>query len=192
MGRLDIATRWRTTLGHWLDRSQLRGALPAAGRVLDIGCGGACRVPEGPTPYGIEISKALASRAAPAFEARGGAVVNASAIDGLEQFAGQFFSGIMMRSFLEHESQPRSLLESAFRSLAPGGVVFVRVPNFGGINRRVVGREWCGFRFPDHVNYFTGASLRRLAERTGFGYRRLNWLSPFDDNLIAVLNKSAA
>jgi len=42
---------------------------------------------------------------------------------------------------------------------------------------------------PDHVNYFTGRSLRRLAESTGFTYRRINWLSPFDDNIIAILTR---
>lgn len=46
-----------------------------------------------------------------------------------------------------------------------------------------------GFRFPDHVNYFTSRSLRSLAESVGYAYSRTNWLSAFDDNIIAVLKK---
>jgi hypothetical protein len=52
-----------------------------------------------------------------------------------------------------------------------------------------MGAKWCGFRFPDHVNYFSGRSLRALAESVGFRYVRTNWLSPFDDNIIAVLKR---
>lgn len=75
VGWLDKATRWRTALGHVADRRGSKRTLGADGCVLDVGCGGACRVPQGPTPFGIEISRALALQAAPAFEARGGRVI---------------------------------------------------------------------------------------------------------------------
>jgi len=188
-GRLDVVTRWRTRIGRWLDRTQIKRSLPVSGRVLDIGCGRSCRIPSGLTPFGVEVSKALADAAIPAFEARGGSVVNAPALVALRGFRDEFFSAILMRSYLEHESQPHEVLEEAFRCLTPGGKVFVRVPNFASLNRLAMGRAWCGFRFPDHVNYFSGASLRRLSVRVGFRYYRLNWLSPLDDNLIVILTK---
>ncbi|MGI9404278.1 MAG: methyltransferase domain-containing protein [Hyphomicrobium sp.] len=89
-----------------------------------------------------------------------------------------------MRSYLEHEAQPRLVLKETRRTLKTGDIVYVRVPNYGSLNRRVMGNKWCGFRFPDHVNYFTSKHLKRLAASCGFTYRRINWLSPFDDNLI--------
>jgi SAM-dependent methyltransferase len=188
---IDTATRWRTLLGKWLDEHRRRRALGLSGNVLDIGCGAGCRVPEGPTPFGIEISDALAKRASPAFESRGGRVVHAPATEGLDAFEDEFFSAILMRSYLEHERQPRLVLEKAFRRLAPGGTVYVRVPDFGSLNRRVMGTRWCGWRFPDHVNYFTGGSLRALAGSVGLEYARTNWLSAFDDNIIAILRRPA-
>lgn len=188
---LDTATRWRMTLGKWLDEQLRRRALGPTGNVLDIGCGRGCRVPAGPTPFGIEISEALAKRASPAFERRKGRVVNAPAVEGLDAFEDQFFSAILMRSYLEHERQPRLVLERAFRHLAPGGTIYVRVPDFGSLNRRVMGARWCGWRFPDHVNYFTSDSLRALAQSIGFTYSRTNWLSIFDDNIIAILKRPA-
>lgn len=189
LGRLAAATRWRMKLGVAQDRLRRDRVLAVSGNVLDIGCGGGCRVPPGPTPFGIEVSRALAEHARPEFEARGGFVVNAAAVDGLDKFGDAFFSGILMRSYLEHESQPRLALEKAFAKLKHGGRIYVRVPDFGGLNRRIVGAKWCGFRFPDHVNYFSGTSLRQLTEQIGFRYRRLNRFSLFDDNLIVELTK---
>ena len=52
-----------------------------------------------------------------------------------------------------------------------------------------MGAEWCGFRFPDHVNYFTPTSLKALATSIGYEFRWMNRLSLFDDNLIVELKK---
>jgi len=186
--KLDAATRWRMKLGHWIDNLR-RSKWLRSGNVLDIGCGGGCRIGPGPTPFGIEVSKALADKAKPLFAERGGDVIHAPALDGLDAFDQDFFSAILMRSYLEHESSPRAVLEKAFVRLKHGGSVYLRVPDFGSINRRIAGANWCGFRFPDHVNYFSGRSLRQLAESVGFRYRRINWLSLFDDNLIVELRK---
>ena len=55
------------------------------------------------------------------------------------------------------------------QKLRPGGIAVIKVPNFGSVNRMVRGRKWCGIRLPDHVNYFTRASLTALAKHAGFG-----------------------
>ncbi|MGE3702400.1 MAG: class I SAM-dependent methyltransferase [Hyphomicrobiaceae bacterium] len=187
LGRISTVLRWRLWLGDFfklfVPQKRFTGA------VLDIGCGGGCRIPEGPTPYGIEISQALATTAAPAFAARGGSVIHGPALDGLRAFPPGHFTAIFMRSYLEHEAMPRRVLAKCYDLLTPGGIIYVRVPNFGGINRRIMGRRWCGFRFPDHVNYFDEASLKRLSRSVGFSYRRTNGWSPLDDNLIVMLCK---
>lgn len=190
-GWFDAVTRWRTRLGHWADNRAQANALAKTGRVLDIGCGGDCRVPTGPTPYGIEISASLAAAASIAFAARGGTVIHATAVDGLDHFPDGYFSAILMRSYLEHESEARAVLAKAFQKLEIGGTVAVRVPDYGSVNRRVMGSRWCGFRFPDHVNYFTQSTLKALVVNAGFQFYRTNWLSIFDDNIIAVLTKVA-
>ncbi|MFM1815343.1 MAG: hypothetical protein RLZ98_2038 [Pseudomonadota bacterium] len=153
-GAIDQTTRWRLGVGKWLDKNWEKSVLPSTGNVLDIGSGGACRIPPGPTPYGIEISEALASAAAPEFEARGGSVFHGPAVAGLQALAGIEFDAIMMRSYLEHESQPRLVLERAHKLLRDGGKILVRVPNFDSPNRLLMGRNWCGFRFPDTSTIF--------------------------------------
>ena len=188
-GRFDILTRWRLGLGKLIDNFGQNRAIAKTGNVLDVGSGGSCRIPEGPRPFGIEISQELARQGRAAFEARGGELYEGPATEGLEAFEGVQFDAILMRSYLEHEKSPREVLEKSFLRLKPGGQIYLRLPNYNTPNRFVMGRRWCGFRFPDHVNYFTERSLRRLAEDIGFRYRRMNRLSLFDDNLIVILVK---
>ena len=62
------------------------------------------------------------------------------------------------------------------------------MPNFGSVNRRVSGSQWCGFRYPDHVNYFTPQSLRTMAADCGLSLRLINpLLFVFNDNINAML-----
>ncbi len=105
-------------------------------------------------------------------------------------FPKDYFESVLMHSFLEHEEKPGELLEGVYRILKPGGHAYVRVPNYGSVNRMVTGRKWCGFRYPDHVNYFTVGSLKKLAEATGYRFKLLNKLNiAFDDNVKALLIK---
>jgi hypothetical protein len=79
------------------------------------------------------------------------------------------------------------------RVLAPGGSIYVRVPNYGSLNRRMLGAKWCGFRYPDHVNYFTTTSLGAMAGDCGLKLKLLNPIRlPLDDNINAVLSSEAA
>jgi 2-polyprenyl-3-methyl-5-hydroxy-6-metoxy-1,4-benzoquinol methylase len=189
LARFDALTRFRLKFGKLIDRARHARAIGAGGRVLEIGCGGSTRIPEGPTPYGIEISEGLSRKAQPIFEARGGAVYHEPATTGIERFDENFFDSILMRSYLEHEAQPRLIFERAFKRLKPGGTILLRSPNYNSANRYIMGSEWCGFRFPDHVNYFTPRTLKALATSIGYEFRSINWMSVFDDNLIAELRK---
>lgn len=160
LARLDALTRFRLKLGKIIDRALHARAVPASGQVLEIGCGGGTRIPDGPIPYGIEISEGLSRQARPVFEARSGALYHEPATTGIGRFPEAFLDSIIMRSYLEHEAQPRLILERAFTRLKPGGTILLRSPNYNSANRFIMGAAWCGFRFPDHVNYFTPHSTR--------------------------------
>lgn len=191
--KLDYATRARLKVGKYLETVRTRRVFAGgSGRVLDVGCGNIVKVPDGFEPYGIEISDGLYAEALPLFHARGGDVFHGPAVEGLASYDDDFFSGIVMRSYLEHEVQPRKVLEEAFRVLEPGGAIQVKVPNYGCLSRSVLGVNWCGFRFPDHVNYFTNETLGKLARSIGYEYRLQNLVAAFDDNIFAVLRKPDA
>lgn len=186
-----LARRIRNGLNMYRDKSKLFGRWFGDGHVLDIGCGDTPRIPPPMTPYGIEISTRLHKAADAMMRARGGFCLHGAGAEAIWKFDREMFDGIIMNSYLEHESRPLEVLKGAHRALKPSGAVFVRVPNFGSLNRRLIGRNWCGFRHPDHVNYFTLQSLRDMAARAGFSTRLVNRISlPVDDNISVLLRKS--
>lgn len=186
---LDEKTRWRLHMARDDEWAYITDKL-SSGNVLDVGCGQASRVPPQFVPFGIEIEKVSAELAHAEMSAKGGKVIHAPALEGLSQFDANMFDGIIMRSYLEHEAQPREVLEESLRVLKPGGVIYVKVPNFGTLNRMVRGRDWCGFRFPDHLNYFTISSLKAMALQTGYQFELRNKLTQItNDNMHCFLTK---
>ena len=148
------------------------------GSIVDVGCAGGHTLAEFPPafiPYGIEISHELSEIASAKFAPRGGRVIQSDALTGLRQLARGAFSGVIMTSFLEHEVNPRATLLTAKRVLRHGGRLILKVPNFASWNRHLRRGGWCGFRFPDHVNYFTPALLERLLHETGYRILRFRW-----------------
>lgn len=189
---LDGATRWRAGI-YSPDVGGRLKRMFEPGPVLDVGCGSGKKVPEPFIPFGVEISEELCRQADAHMQARGGRAVHAPAVEGVKAFPERYFTGILLRSFLEHEAQPQALLAECARVLAPQGTIYVRVPNYGSLNRRVLGGKWCGFRYPDHVNYFTVSSLAAMAGSHGLELRLLNPIRlPLDDNINAVLRRRSS
>ncbi|WP_299831766.1 class I SAM-dependent methyltransferase [uncultured Roseobacter sp.] len=161
------------------------------GHVLDIGCGLGARVRPPMTPYGIELSKALHAHADAYMRSHGGFCAHGAGAEAIWEFDERQFDGIIMNSYLEHETEAMAVLKGAHRALKNDGAVYVRVPNFGSLNRRVIGANWCGFRYPDHVNYFTLATLTDIARRAGFTTQLVNRIAlPVDDNITVLLHKA--
>lgn len=162
-----------------------------SGETVDVGCGDGVlweRLPVEVVPVGIELSPVLAAQARLRLRDRPGRLIEADALGGLRQLPERSMNGAMAISFLEHEIRPVEVLREIRRTLRPGGALLVKVPNFACWNRQVRGAHWCGFRFPDHVNYFTPRSLRGLLEASGFAlvrFRRRDRL-PTSDNMWCV------
>ena len=172
-------------------------------RLLDLGCGdgqllGLVMARLAPDrrarcqPHGVEISNELARQAQVALSAQGGHCVHAPALQGLASCEAGYFDLIVLSSFLEHEIQPLALLREVSRTLRPGGQVLIKVPNYACWNRWLRGRRWCGYRWPDHVNYFTPATLAAAGKVSGLSVARLNLSDrfPLSDSLYAVLRKA--
>ncbi|MGH9554597.1 MAG: class I SAM-dependent methyltransferase [Terriglobales bacterium] len=164
------------------------------GRILDVGCGDGsalARLPVAYVPFGIEVSKELHRLADEKFSSRGGRAVRADALSGMRGLADSSFDGVVMMSYLEHEPKPRQALELAARLLKPGARLIVKVPNHACWNRRVRGARWCGFRSPEHVNYFTPYLLRRLVTECGFRVLPFGFFDhlPTSDNMWLVAEK---
>lgn len=188
-------TRWRLHIPKAKFHEILSMRAPP-GNVVDLGCGdggqfeGLSRTHK---PFGIEILPKLSEAANSKFSLRGGYTVTAPCIEGLKQFPDHFFTGAMLRSYLEHELNPLAVLQELHRTLQPGGVALIKVPNYASLNRRIMGRRWGGFRQPDHLNYFIPKTLRMMAERAGFEcITNPIWYIPTNDNMRALLRKNMA
>jgi 2-polyprenyl-3-methyl-5-hydroxy-6-metoxy-1,4-benzoquinol methylase len=185
-----LVRRVRNSLGMYRNKTQSYRRWFNDGYVLDIGCGSGGRITPPMTPFGIELSTSLQKTSDEVMRARGGYCLFGAGAEAIQKFEPEMFDGIIMFSYLEHESQVMDVLKGAYSVLKPSGAVFIRVPNYGSLNRRAIGSNWCGFRYPDHVNYFTLQSLRDVAARAGFTTILVNWITlAVDDNISVLLRK---
>jgi len=155
---------------------ELLAAMGAKGRVLMVGCGDGIELEVardlGWSPEGYDVDPATTAAVA----ARVGVPVHSGVFPELALEPG--FDAVFMDQVLEHLKQPVDYLRKAFELLAPGGLLYVAVPNIGSISNRLksaVGRAGLRrrkrgkhYNTKHHIYYFHPAGLRRLLEREGF------------------------
>ncbi|MGE0481759.1 MAG: class I SAM-dependent methyltransferase [Phycisphaerae bacterium] len=139
-----------------------------AGRMLDVGCGDgrllALAARRGFDVVGVESSASMVTRALrrlPPTAVRRGRLLET-------QFAPGSFDLVVSVSYLEHEPRPLQIARRMHELLRPGGICVHKVPNYGSWLRRILGRRWSGYRWPQHLQYFTPATLRHLLSTCGF------------------------
>jgi len=161
---------------HWLRKlsgrtkgtlflRELTRRVPEGSTVLDIGCGAGAFLSTARRHYhctGIEISSHLAE--------------HARALE-VEVLVGDFctypfgerrFDAVAMVSLLEHLHDPRLALRQCHALLNPGGMLMLKTVNHGGLNRRLMGARWSGYRPPDHLVYFEPDNLAATLRELGF------------------------
>ena len=73
---------------------------------------------------------------------------------------------ITLYHVLEHVTDPVTCLRQIKRLAKPGALVVVEVPNVGGLEAKLKGRDWQYYKV-DHVNYFRHSDLLQTAEQAG-------------------------
>jgi 2-polyprenyl-3-methyl-5-hydroxy-6-metoxy-1,4-benzoquinol methylase len=134
------------------------------GAVLDVGCSSGAflyqlnrRFPRCYDVLGTDASGAPLDYA----ESRGVPVVRGDFL--AQTFAPKEFEAVTFWAVLEHLPEPKRFLEKAWSILKPGGLCFVLVPNVNSLASRLLGPRY-RYIYPQHVNYFTSETLRRLVE----------------------------
>ena len=77
------------------------------------------------------------------------------------------YDAVTFRHSLEHTNQPVDDLRRARSALAPGGLVLVTVPNFGGWQARRLRSLWFHLDLPRHRVHFTAPTLERALTGAG-------------------------
>jgi SAM-dependent methyltransferase len=151
-----------------LDRLSQTTGFPRTGTVLDVGCGAGATLRGfsefGWRTFGLEIDNRDLPllREIPGFET----LYTCRAGDVPRQF-----DAITMVHSLEHFPEPVEILMDLRSKLAPGGRLFVQVPNAAANAMDLV--------VADHMSHFTPATLSRLAVRAGYEVETVStlWIS---------------
>jgi len=151
------------------------------GSLLDVGCGAGAflraAAARGWQAAGTDIVLSDGARAPGARLWPG----RLAAID----FGGARFEAARFHHVLEHTENPLAELTRVRQLLAPGGVLYVSVPNLAGVGPRLKSwqsrlglkrNRWRHYAALHHLWYFTPATLARLVERAGFEVR--HWETP--------------
>ena len=173
METVEIDEMYRLENHHWwfvgkrlLVDALLAGVLRPGSRVLDVGCGTGAMLAH----LGARARTVGADRSVRALEycrRRGlGTLVRADG-DRLP-FAPRTFDVVLLLDALEHFADEGSLLASVHGVVRPGGTVLVSVPAYQFL--------WSAHdESLHHVRRYTGATLRRALEQSGFVVRRLTY-----------------
>ena len=135
-----------------------------SGAVLDVGCSSGAflfqlnqRFPGCYQGLGTDVSGPPLDYA----EKRGVAVARGNFLE--QDFGEGEFEAVTFWAVLEHLLEPGQFLAKAHSVLKPEGLCFVLVPNLKSLAARMLGARY-RYVYPQHLNYFTKATLRRLVE----------------------------
>ncbi|MEI6780877.1 MAG: class I SAM-dependent methyltransferase [Verrucomicrobiota bacterium] len=134
------------------------------GSVLDVGCSSGAflfqlnqRFPGGYEVLGTDVSGPPLDYA----ESRGVAVVRGNFLE--QEFGGRKFDAVTFWAVLEHLAAPQEFLAQAWSVLKPEGLCIVLVPNMKSLASQALGARY-RYLYPQHLNYFTPATLTKLGE----------------------------
>lgn len=135
-------------------------------RLFDCGCGAGYFLEEarsrGWEVYGSEYS----SYALELTRAKGLEVVEAPIA--YETYPPDYFDVVTAFEVFEHLRAPLGEATIVAHILRPGGLLYCTTPNFNSLSRRLLGSRWSLIEYPEHLSYFTPATLRSWLERVGF------------------------
>lgn len=158
----------------------LETLLPARGRILDFGSGPGYFVERaqqrGWDGHGVDMGEWCRIAA----ERRGVPNVHIGRLEDMG-FPDEHFDAIYAKAVLEHLPRPQQQLRQMYNLLRPNGVLFVAVPNYNCLSILLRRDDFVLNTPPQHVNYFTPKTLRRLLEQCDFAqvqtgsYGGLKW-----------------
>jgi SAM-dependent methyltransferase len=148
-----------------LDGDMAFNAEAGSGRLLELGCNEGRNLVlyrrNGFKPEGTEVNTRAAEVAR-----RRGFMVYESDLESLRPSLP--FDRVVLANVLEHALDPRAMLVDVKRVLAPGGEVWISLPNRRSWLRALFGRKWINWHVPFHITHFDRDRLTRLLRECGF------------------------
>jgi SAM-dependent methyltransferase len=155
-------------MGRISATERVLGRLTPGTKILDIGCGlneflnqtMRVRRCEG---IGVELNAKVVEYVRRASRAP---ILEGTLVDG--GFDDEAFDLITMFQYLEHEPNPRQVLDEARRVVKKGGHIAIEIPHIMGLPARLFGPRWGALDLPRHLVFYTPQSLGAMLEKSGF------------------------
>ena len=150
-------------------RRRLEAAVPASSRrIFEVGCGDgnflAYLRQHGWDVHGSEYDP----RTAALVRRRHGIDLAVGDVADAPPPPGAPFGAVAAYHVLEHVYRTAQWLRAVRAMLGRGGILHLQVPNQGSLTRRLTGPAWASVMFPQHVYFYTPATLAALLRREGF------------------------
>ncbi len=136
----------------------------AGGALLEVGAGYGFFLEEARGLFtrreGTELSPPAAAMAAGRADA-----LYAGGIEAVPQ--GLLYDLVASFHVVEHVYRPADFVAGLVAHTRPGGHVVLATPDMGGAWRRLLGRRWPSFKWPEHVCFYDRDTLGRLMREAG-------------------------
>ncbi len=156
------------------------------GKILDVGCGTGAFLHTmkqgGWQCTGIEPDDAARIKAAELYG------VQPLAAEELFTLPENTFDAITLWHVLEHVHELEKYAVQLRELLAPGGTLFIAVPNYTSYDAVYYKKYWAAYDVPRHLYHFSPASMKLLAENHGLVIQNVKpmW---FDSFYVSILSE---
>ncbi len=136
-----------------------------SGKLLDLGCAYGFFLKEAQRYFdvsGIELAEEAAE-----YCRRSGLKVLSGVADETNMGRIGKVDVIVLFDVVEHLPDPRRTLALCERHLNPGGIIVITTGDFGSLTARLAGMKWRLMTPPQHLWFFTLASMRRMSASLG-------------------------
>lgn len=134
----------------------------APATILDIGCDKAYFLDEA-RRFGYDVTGVEPSETARLYTKNIGIPV----VPDISDITDSYDIAVMWHS-LEHSGNPLELLQRINTLLNDGGIIAIRVPDFGSLWSKILKERWIWFQPENHYYHFTQQSLHNLVQQAGF------------------------
>lgn len=83
-------------------------------------------------------------------------------------FPSEYFDVVAMNHVLEHVLDLGGTLSRIKNILKKDGIIFIGAPNFGGVFRKITGKNWPGLRPNEHIWQFEPRTIKKILKTSGF------------------------
>jgi SAM-dependent methyltransferase len=143
-----------------------------SGRLLEVGCAYGFFLREAKRLFDVSGIE-LAADAADHCRRAGLTVFTGQADEALLERIGTV-DVIVLLDVIEHLPAPRDTIALLVKHLNPGGIMVITTGDFGSLSSRVAGAHWRLMTPPQHLWFFSPASMRSMAASAGLQVEHLD------------------